>query len=199
MTNTNPSRKPAARKNGPVRIVKAAAQAAGQTAAVADAAAAEVAAATAAAADIGAGELSAEVLAELPESLRAAIEASRAQVAAASAAKRQRAKRVPFAMLTADQAAWIDRIGWSRPRAEVAKPVVQPRALRVNTGRGAGYLLACLASVEAGGAHMADLARLWFLVGPKGQQAPSLAQVLGFIARQTGRPVLRHGADISLG
>lgn len=198
MTSTNPSRKPAARKNGPVRIVKAAAQAAGQTAAVADAAAAEVTAATAAAADIGA-DLTDEVLAQLPESLRAAIEASQAQIAAASAAKRQRAKRVPFAMLTADQAAWIDRIGWSRPRAEVAKPVVQPRALRVNTGRGAGYLLACLASVEAGGTHMADLARLWFLVGPKGQQAPALAQVLGFIARQTGRPVLRHGADISLG
>lgn len=190
---------PRTRKNGPVRVVKAAAKAAGQTASVADAAAAEVLAAETAAADIGA-DLTAEVLAELPEALRAAIEASRAQVAAASAAKRQRVKRAPFAVLTAEQAAWIDRIEWRRPRAEAAKPVVAERAKRVNAGcEGAGYLLACLASVQAGGTHMADLARLWFLVGPKGQQAPSLAQVLSFIARQTGRPVNRNGAVISLG
>lgn len=197
MTNTNPARKPS-RKSGPVRIVKAAATAAAQTAAVADAAAAEVAAATAAAADIG-SDLTEEVLAQLPAALRAAIEASREQVAAASARRKQRAKSVPFAILTAEQAAWIDRIGWSRPRVGAAKPVTAPRALRVNAGDGAGYLLACLASIEAGTTHLADLARLWFLVGPKGRQAPSLSQVLGFVARHTGRPVLRNGADVTLG
>lgn len=198
MTNNNsarPARASRTRKNGPVRIIQTAAAAA--DAVLADAAAADAVADMTADADA----LTPDTMESLPADLRAAIEQAQAQVEAArqERARRESVKRAPYVALTPDQTAWINRIGWSLPRADQSEPVSKPKAKRVNTCEGTAYLLACLASVTANGAHMADLARLWFLIGPcRTQEAPTFSQVLGFIARQSGRPVVRDGATIRL-
>lgn len=207
MTNTNPSRKPARRarvsKVDPKTLSSAGLAAAVAQAAEADAAqaaevaqaAAEAAAEAAEALTIGADSIPE---AELPPAVLAAMRAAEAQVAdaVASRAKAPKAPRVP---LTTAQADALAACGWDAPRLEQHPPIVSSRpASRINYGsRNARFNVAAL-TIAAAGCHVADLAALWLACG-QGDKAPALSTVLGFIARQTGRPVLRYGADISLG